>query len=107
MNPKTRKAVEALDRLFSDPSHHTSGEYARHKNGNPIGPLLPNAVCWCFVGGCMKVSNHDHALEIDMREALNLARERDYSSFTSLVRANDVGGLSVVRGIIQEALENG
>jgi hypothetical protein len=31
----------------------TQGEYARHKNGRPIGPAEPNAVCWCATGAIM------------------------------------------------------
>ena len=33
----------------------TQGHFARHKNGNPIGPFEDNAACWCASGAIQRI----------------------------------------------------
>lgn len=33
----------------------TQGAYARHENGNPIGPMEDNATCWCLSGAIQRI----------------------------------------------------
>ena len=74
--------LRALDALFSDESKWTQGRWARAANGRTIGPLTPNAVCWCLEGGAVKVANsgasHRYAR---MCEALNDATPRSAGNF--------------------------
>lgn len=40
--------------LLSDESKWTKGSYARHINGNSIGPRQDNACSWCLLGSIYK-----------------------------------------------------
>ena len=35
----------------------TQGSFARHSNGDPIGPLGDNAACYCALGAIRKTGN--------------------------------------------------
>lgn len=42
--------LERAAALIEQPGKWTQGAFARAANGNPIGPLSPNATCWCAYG---------------------------------------------------------
>lgn len=64
--------------------------FARHENGNPIGPLEENAVCFCVLGAikrvvggenCMPIplefySALEHAIDLKKQVAVSLWNDR-------------------------------
>ena len=36
--------------LLSDKAKHTTGTFARDKDGKDVSPRSPEAVCWCALG---------------------------------------------------------
>ena len=59
MKTYNRQKLIELRELFSDPSRHTTGEFARTAQGSGVHALSPAAVCWCLIGGAIKVSDGD------------------------------------------------
>lgn len=68
--PRTTKEVlESALAIIEDPGRWTQGAYARHENGNPIGPLEVNACRWCALGALVKAG--DDPVSLDALYALN------------------------------------
>ena len=63
--------------LILDPKHWTTGAYARHENGNPIGYDTPNACQWCTTCALRKILGV-HLLEVlESDESVALEEEMD------------------------------
>ena len=49
------KKLEELDDLFATRDRWTKDSWARDEAGSIVGIHDKEAVCWCLVGGCIKV----------------------------------------------------
>lgn len=67
----TKEVLERALAIIEDPERWTQGAYARHKNGNPIGPLEEAACRWCSLGALEKAG--DDPVSLDALYALNNA----------------------------------
>jgi len=65
----TKAILERALAIIEDPERWTQGAYARHANGNPIGPLEENACRWCALGALEKAG--DDPVSLDALYALN------------------------------------
>ena len=67
----------AARELIADPAHWTTGTYARHKNGNSIGPEESNACQWCSIGALRKVMGSPAILCVTGSEGAALSEQMD------------------------------
>ena len=76
--PLTTKAVlERALAIIENPERWAQGTYARHANGNPIGPLEENACRWCALGAIQKATGRERDGEnLDAFYALNKVSEQ-------------------------------
>ena len=56
MSKEVADVLRAAREKIAVPERWTQGTFARQKEGNPIGPLEPNAVCWCALGAVIAVA---------------------------------------------------
>lgn len=82
--------LDALDALFSDEGKWAKGWFAYTANGTPVNSRSVNAVQWCLIGGCIRVSN---SIDIDESgdeiDALESALAETFGSERSLALFND------------------
>lgn len=103
------KDLLALRDLLSVPERWTQRYYATTERGFPIGPTCPNAVCWCLVGGCAKITGNPSTTQPrnDRDVALWRALDQVKGPFVPLEQINDeldhAGVLALIdRAIAQE-----
>jgi len=82
--------LDALDALFSDESKWARGNYARDAKGRPAFIGGAEAVAWCLVGGCIRITR----LAADKVSPLEtaLCRTLDGRDYGSLAPFNDDDG---------------
>lgn len=81
-----KRTLEAALELIKDPARWTQGAFARHKQGNAIGPEEKAACRWCAIGALRRVTaGNDSA-------ALNAMRVLDFEA--KRAGAEDVGALN-------------
>ena len=77
--------LKALRELFSDPSRWTRGVEAKDSLGRIVLPLEEGAVCFCLLGGILRVTDDDDdrslALTSLLEEALPPLRYQGLDQF--------------------------
>lgn len=64
---RAKKTLEAALAIIEDPAKWTQRAFARHANGNPIGPLEENACSWCAFGALTLVSAPGRCLDDEVK----------------------------------------
>lgn len=64
---RAKQNLEAALAIIEDPAKWTQRAFARHANGNPIGPLEKNACSWCALGALTLVTANDCSLHDEVK----------------------------------------
>lgn len=92
--------LKALRELFSDRSRWTQGVEARNGSGLPVAPMDPDAVCFCLLGGVIKVTDD----EVRRYEALRFhISGMIFPQYRSLIAFNDGSGYDQVQAMLDRA----
>lgn len=92
--------LDAAADLIEPEGAWTQGAFARHRSGNPIGPLESNAACWCASGAIQRADSrrrfspawedfNDYAVSLGFLHmaAFNDAPERTQAEVVAALRA--------------------
>lgn len=85
-----------LSELFSDPSKHCKGAYARSSDGSAIMPCRADAVQWCVMGG-LDFCYPNYPDWVKATEKLRELAGRDLATF------NDSSSFELIKSTIEKA----
>lgn len=85
---KISDIIAGILKLLDKPEKWTQGTYARNENASTVGPLDPQAVCWCLEGAIIKICGGGSAAA-DLAHAVLLATATKIKGCEGIVDRND------------------
>ncbi len=98
---RAKKNLEAALAIIEDPARWTQRAFARHANGNTIGPLESYACKWCAMGALHRVIGPNY---IPFDEIGALDDEAERLGKRCIVRLNDEGSHAEVVEAFRRAI---
>ena len=106
---KALELVKGVRELLAEPRAWTRGACARDPQGNIVGGLDPNAVCWCLSGALERVRSHknwQYSSQVEARTAaINAMRgvmRTDIITFNDRVASGHEGILTMLDKVVEE-----
>lgn len=92
---KPLTVLRRLRKLLNDKSRWTRCAMARNRDGKPVDPVAPEAVCWCLGGAYIKVDERSVKTEV-----WRLLSEQYAPAYV-----NDVLGYEAVLALLDRTIE--
>ena len=82
--------------VIADPRRWVQGVYAKDAEGQVIGTLSPDAVCWCSLGALEKVAHEENTYSTHSTAAGYLSKVSDECGYSGIPDFNDNSSHKIV-----------